>query len=181
VPHERKTSLITEILRKENVESALVFLRTKQRTDRVAESLRTAGTKAQAIHGDLSPRQRAKALKDFREGQVKVLVATDVAARGLDVDGISHVINFDIPDNADDYLHRIGRTARANAEGHAITFVCPDDHMALESIERSLGKNLPRAEWEHAVSVLSLYTPPVEHKTNKSGTYRRPKSLFRRR
>ncbi|MFA6242254.1 MAG: helicase-related protein, partial [Candidatus Hydrogenedentales bacterium] len=116
-----------------------------------------------------------------RSGRYKILVATDVAARGLDVEGISHVINYDIPPTADDYLHRIGRTARASAEGDAITFVSPSEHLALETIERALGRRLPRQEWDKAPPVLSLYVPKEEQTATRPQRKRPGRSLLRRR
>ncbi|HOV74312.1 MAG TPA: DEAD/DEAH box helicase [Candidatus Hydrogenedentes bacterium] len=175
-----KISLLTKILRDPAVTSALVFIRTKHRTDRVAKALHREGFKAQAIHGDRSQNQRQHALDGFREGRYKILVATDVAARGLDIQGISHVINFDIPKTAEEYIHRIGRTARASAEGDAITFVCPEEFMDLKTLEKALGKNLPRAEWEGAVPVISLFTPESERPKVSRGSRRRH-SLLRRR
>ncbi len=157
---ERKLGLLKTMLREKNVDSAMIFLRTKPRTERVAKALRKDGFKVQAIHGDRSQRQRNEALAGFRSGKYRFLVATDVAARGLDIQAVSHVINYDIPENPDDYIHRIGRTARASAEGDAVTFVTPADMLPLEAIERALGKNLPRADWEGAVPVISLYQPP---------------------
>ncbi len=177
-----KIELLTKILREPAVTSALVFIRTKHRTDRVAKALHKEGFKAQAIHGDRSQNQRQQALDGFRQGRYTVLVATDVAARGLDIQGISHVINFDIPKAPDEYIHRIGRTARASAKGDAITFVSPEEFMALKIIENALGKNLPRAEWEGAVPVVSLFTPESERpKTANGGGSRRRHSLLRRR
>jgi len=152
-----KQELLARILREEEAGPTLVFVRTKRRADRVSKMIRGKGFKAQAIHGDRTQRQRQQALDGFKQGRYKVLVATDVAARGIDVQGITHVINYDIPGASDDYIHRIGRTARANAEGDAITFVCPEDHLALNAIERTLGKNIPREEWEGSVAVLSLF------------------------
>ncbi|MBX7258012.1 MAG: DEAD/DEAH box helicase [Candidatus Hydrogenedentes bacterium] len=148
-----KMDLLAKILREPEVRSALVFVRTKHSTDKVAKQLYLEGFRAQAIHGGRSQRQRQQAIDGFRRGRYTVLVATDVAARGLDVQGITHVVNFDIPNCHDDYVHRIGRTARASAEGDAITFVCPEDHMTLGSIERELGKSIPRTDWEGAVHV----------------------------
>lgn len=159
VDHAGKLDLLSKILKEQRVESALVFLRTKRRTDRVTKSLRRQGFKAQAIHGDRSQNQRRQALEGFRRGRYKVLVATDVAARGIDVEGITHVVNFDIPGSSDDYIHRIGRTARASAKGDAITFVSPDDALALGTIEKALGKALPREDWEGAVHVASKFAP----------------------
>jgi ATP-dependent RNA helicase RhlE len=153
VPGDGKLDLLSKILREPEVTSALVFLRTKHRTDRVAKALHNAGFKAQAIHGGRTQGQRQQAIDGFRKGRYQILVATDVAARGLDVQGISHVVNFDLPNTTDDYIHRIGRTGRANASGIAFTFVCPEEGHALRCIERDLGNRIPREEWEGAVSI----------------------------
>ncbi len=177
-----KLGLLSKLLREPHVRSALVFLRTKRRTDRVAKALHKAGFKAQAIHGDRSQRQRQQAIDGFRHGRYKVLVATDVAARGLDVRGITHVVNFDISASFDDYIHRIGRTARAHAKGDAITFVSPNEYMALGTIENALGRNLPREEWEGAVPVISLFQPAGQHtKMRRRDRGRRGRRMFRRR
>ena len=168
VDPERKLGLLKKLLGAQDVESALVFLRTKHRTDRIAKALHRAGFKAQAIHGGRTQGQRQRALDGFRTGRCQILVATDVAARGLDIEGITHVFNYDIPNSSDDYIHRIGRTARASADGDAITFVSPDDHQALGAIERALGMNLPRTEWEGAVPVLSWFVPVEERAARKS-------------
>ena len=173
-----KLGLLSKVLRKEDVQSALVFVRTKHRTDRIARALLKAGFKVQAIHGGRTQGQRQKAIDGFRQGRYAVLVATDIAARGLDIEGITHVINYDIPPTSDDYIHRIGRTARANAIGDAITFVCPDEFIALGAIEKALGKNLPQEEWEGARSVLSVFQPG---RKAASGGKRRGRSLLRRR
>ena len=164
-----KLDLLTKLLAERDVESALVFLRTKYRTDRVAKALHRAGFKAQAIHGGRTQGQRQRALDGFRKGRYSILVATDVAARGLDIQGITHVVNYDIPKCPDDYIHRIGRTARASADGDAITFVCPDDHQVLGSIERAIGKNLPREEWDGAVHVRSANEPARNRRPGKRG------------
>lgn len=179
VARGNKSALLLKILRDEEIDSALIFLRTKARTDRLARTLRKAGFDVQALHGDRSQDQRQQALEAFRQGRLKMLVATDVAARGLDIEGISHVINYDIPESPDDYIHRIGRTARASAEGDAVTFVCPDEHTSLEAIERALDKNLPRAEWEGAVPVLTLYHAPGSAGRSRRRAPRR--RLFQRR
>ena len=155
VESNRKMELLSRVLREPAVGPALVFLRTKYRTEHVAKALAKAGFKAQAIHGGRSQSQRQRALDGFRDGRYTVLVATDVAARGIDVRGITHVVNYDIPNTADDYIHRIGRTARASADGDAITFVSPEDHLALGLIERSLGGPIDRHEWEGSVPVIS--------------------------
>ena len=168
-----KLDLLAKLLREPEARSVLVFLRTKHRTDRVARALHQEGFKAQAIHGGRSQRQRQQAIDGFRKGQYKVLVATDVAARGLDVEGITHVVNYDIPNTSDDYIHRIGRTARASATGDAVTFVSPEDHLALGSIENALGKRLHQEEWEGAVKVASCFRSPEEQQRPQNGQ-RRP-------
>lgn len=174
----RKMDLLSKILKEPQVQSALVFIRTKHRTDRVARALHQAGFKAQAIHGGRTQSQRQQAIEGFRKGRYKILVATDVAARGLDVQGITHVVNFDIPKSSDDYIHRIGRTARASATGDAITFVCPTEFTELSAIEKALGMNLPRNEWEGTVPVISLFDPKRQ---NLPSQRRRSTSRSRRR
>ena len=142
---EDKTRLLLKILDEQKITSAVIFMRTKDRTERVGHMLHKRWFKAAAIHGDRSQSQREQALDGFRKGKYAILAATDVAARGLDIEGITHVINYDVPPTAEDYIHRIGRPARAHAVGDAITFICPSDPTALETIERALGRNLPRA------------------------------------
>ena len=144
VPQHLKTALLEELLGREDMMSVLVFVRTKRRADRVARQLHQAGVDVARIHGDRSQSQRETALEGFRSGRHQVLVATDVAARGLDVEGISHVINYDVPPVPTDYVHRVGRTARAEAEGEAITFVTPEDEADLRGIEKALGRTIPR-------------------------------------
>jgi len=173
-----KTGLLSRILSDPQVGPALVFLRTKHRTDRIAKALHKQGFKAKAIHGGRTQNQRRQAIDGFRNGKYKVLVATDVAARGLDIEGITHVVNYDIPNSCDDYIHRIGRTARANADGDAITFVSPDDSQALSRIERALGKRLPREDWEGAVRVTAPHRPARGRSPNRR---RRPGDNRRRR
>jgi ATP-dependent RNA helicase RhlE len=152
-----KVTLLSTLLAQPDIRSAIVFIRTKHRTDRVAKALTAQGIPAQAIHGGRSQSQRTRALDGFRSGRFRVLVATDVAARGIDVQGVSHVINFDIPRTYDDYVHRIGRTGRASAKGHAITFASPEDTKELRDIETGLNGHLPRESWDGAVHVASLY------------------------
>lgn len=156
VEKHAKTELLKHLLRKDEVETALVFLRTKHATDRLARVLNSAGFAVEAIHGGQSQNQRNRAIEGFRNGRHRVLVATDVAARGLDVKGISHVVNFDIPATPEDYIHRIGRTARAQAVGDAITFVTPEDALALRDIERVLGKQLERNTWGEKALVIDF-------------------------
>jgi ATP-dependent RNA helicase RhlE len=137
VNQKEKQALLTLTLRDEAIERSLIFTRTKHGADRVVRHLAGAGIQAVAIHGNKSQSQRTTALQAFRSGQVKLLVATDIAARGIDVSGISHVINFEIPNIAEQYVHRIGRTARAGKEGVAISFVADDERAYLKAIEKA--------------------------------------------
>lgn len=148
-----KQDLLASLLRGDKVESAIVFMRTKYRTDRVATQMKKQGFKVQAIHGGRSQRQRQQAIEGFRSRKYNVLIATDVAARGLDIQGVTHVFNFDVPQTADDYVHRIGRTARANMKGDAITFVSADEGDALQMIQQAIEMELPQADWEGAIQV----------------------------
>ena len=139
-----KTALLKEILNKNSMESVLVFTRTKHRAERVSQQLKYAGYRAASLQGDLSQYQRQAALDGFRAGSVKILVATDVAARGIDVLSISHVINYDMPDTADAYTHRIGRTGRIGATGEAFTFVTNEDAPMVRALEHVLNAPLER-------------------------------------
>ncbi len=122
----------------------LVFTRTKHGADRVVRHLERDGIESAALHADKTQPQRTRALEDFRSGRVRVLVATDIAQRGLDISGISHVINYDVPQQAEDYVHRIGRTGRAAKEGDAFTFMSPDEIAMVRLIERVIGQPIPR-------------------------------------
>ncbi|MGQ0796865.1 MAG: DEAD/DEAH box helicase, partial [Methanobacteriota archaeon] len=144
VPSHLKTSLLVRLLGREDMMSVLVFVRTKRRSDRVARQVAAAGFPVARIHGDRSQSQRETALEGFRSGRHQILVATDVAARGLDVEGITHVINYDVPAVPTDYVHRVGRTARVEAEGDAITLVAPEEEADVRAIERTLGRSIPR-------------------------------------
>src|SRR5262249_46758192 len=144
VPQELKASLLVELMSRGDVTSAIAFTRTKHRANRLAEQLATAGVACERIHGNRSQAQRPAALSGFKEGKFKVLVATDIAARGIDVEDLSHVVNFDVRHVPEDYIHRVGRTARAEATGDAFTFVAPDEEADLSAIERAVGKRLPR-------------------------------------
>jgi ATP-dependent RNA helicase RhlE len=144
VPKHLKSQLLLAILDQMDVDSMLVFTRTKQEADFVTRQLREAKINVACIHGDFKQRQRVAALEGFRSGKHQVLVATNIAARGLDIEGISHVINYDVPDQAEDYVHRIGRTARADADGDAITLVTPDDEGLIHRIEYLLDREIER-------------------------------------
>jgi ATP-dependent RNA helicase RhlE len=144
VPGNLKTGLLLELLRRGDLENALVFTRTKHRANRLYEALSRKGVSAERIHGNRSQPQRTQALAGFKSGKYKVLVATDIAARGIDVEALPHVVNFDVPHVPDDYIHRVGRTARAERVGDAFTFVSPEEETEMRAIERAVGRRLPR-------------------------------------
>ena len=144
VPHTRKAELLVQLLGDGKLDSVLVFTRTKHGADRVVRQLQKAGVDATAMHADKSQAQRTKALEDFKSGKTRVLVATDIAQRGLDINGISHVINYDVPQHVEDYIHRIGRTGRATQAGDAFTFMSADEISIVRQIERTLGAPIPR-------------------------------------
>ncbi|MEO6913999.1 MAG: DEAD/DEAH box helicase [Candidatus Baltobacteraceae bacterium] len=142
----RKTDLFVELLKDNAIYSAIAFTRTKARANRLAAALEKNHVRAERIHGDRSQAQRTRALADFKLGKFRVLVATDVAARGIDIVDLGHVVNYDVPAVPDDYVHRIGRTGRASAKGDAITFVAGEEEALFSQIERALGKRLDRAK-----------------------------------
>jgi ATP-dependent RNA helicase RhlE len=144
VPQELKGHLLLALLQRGQMKEALVFTRTKHRANRLAEFLGKRGIEAERIHGNRSQAQRTAALEGFKAGTLRVLVATDIAARGIDVEALGHVVNFDVPLVPEDYIHRIGRTGRAEETGDAFTFVSPEEEGELRQIERVLGKRLPR-------------------------------------
>jgi len=144
VPQDLKPSLLLELLQRKILQQALVFTRTKHRANRLADFLVQHGIKAERIHGNRSQSQRTQALAGFKSGRYPVLVATDIAARGIDVEALSHVVNFDVPAAPDDYIHRVGRTGRAEMTGEAFTFVTPQDEGDWRAIERAIGRSLPR-------------------------------------
>jgi len=144
VPRDRKPALLLELLARDIITDAIVFTRTKHRANRLAAFLVQAGVSAVPIHGNRSQNQRTAALAGFKAGRSRVLVATDIVARGIDVEELGHVVNFDVPADTDSYIHRVGRTARAEATGDAFTFVSADEELDLAAIEKSVGKRLPR-------------------------------------
>ena len=144
VAQNLKSLLLAELVRRGDIGNVLVFTRTKHRANRLAEALSKAGIPCGRIHGNRSQLQRTQALADFKRGRFRVLVATDIAARGIDVEALSHVVNFDVPHVPEDYIHRVGRTARAEMTGDAFTFVAPEEETDLRAIERAIGKRLPR-------------------------------------
>lgn len=165
VPKHLKMDLLLALLKQRKVESMLVFTRTKVNADVVGRKLRENKIKVEVIHGDFSQRRRERALQKFKQGKVQVLVATNIASRGLDIEDISHVVNFDVPQHAEDYVHRIGRTARAKAEGTAITLVTPEDERAIAKIEHLLGHEVPRErleDFDYEVEAPSWARPSFE-------------------
>ncbi len=144
----KKPELLQAVLEEKGSERIIVFARTKNRTEECAETLRHAGYRAESIHSDKSQGQRRRALENFRRGKTSILVATDVLARGIDVPEVDHVINFDLPDMPEDYVHRIGRTGRAGEQGYAISFVTRESNRTLKDIEKLIGKDIPFMELE---------------------------------
>jgi ATP-dependent RNA helicase RhlE len=145
----------------------IVFTRTKVGADRLIGKLQAAGVSATVMHGDRGMKDRVKALDAFRDGEVRVLVATDVAQRGLDVEGISHVVNYDVPSDPDSYVHRVGRTARAGQTGEAITLMSPGEIGELRAIEHHIGRELPRIELEGYGFGLMTEDPKVPTRAEK--------------
>ena len=158
VPHELKSHLLLALLRQGPPRSVLAFTRTKHRANRLADFLERHGIVCARIHGNRSQAQRTEALAGFKQGRIRILVATDIAARGIDVEALGLVVNFDVPQVPEDYIHRVGRTARMEATGDAYTFVSPDEEGGLRAIERHMGKRLPR----HTVAGFDYAKRPAE-------------------
>jgi ATP-dependent RNA helicase RhlE len=144
VPQHLKMNLLIHLLRDRSLNMVLLFSRTKHGADKITRKLEQQGIRTATLHANRSQNQRLRALQNFKSGSARILVATDIAARGIDVEGISHVVNYDFPRHAEDYVHRIGRTGRAHAVGDAISFATPEDHSALRSLERFIGRGLVR-------------------------------------
>ncbi len=164
VREELKAALFLELLRRGDLKDVIVFTRTKHRSNRLAEYLTRNGVACERIHGNRSQAQRTQALAGFKEGRVQVLVATDIVARGIDVEELSHVVNFDVPHLPEDYIHRVGRTARAEATGDAFTFVSPEEEGDLRAIEKAIGKRLPRLtvqNFDYATKPAERFEVPI--------------------
>ena len=144
VDREQKSKLLSHLIRSQNWRQVLVFQRTKHGANRLAEKFSKDGIKADAIHGNKSQGARTRALAGFKDGTIHVLVATDIAARGLDINQLPHVVNFELPHVPEDYVHRIGRTGRAGCDGKAVSLVCVDEHKLLFDIERLIKRNIPK-------------------------------------
>jgi ATP-dependent RNA helicase RhlE len=173
VSHEQKQELLHEILRDRTLSSVLIFSRTKHGADRIARRLEAEGHITATIHSNRSQAQRTRALESFKAGRVRVLVATDIAARGIDVDGISHVINFDFPHIPEDYVHRIGRTGRAQASGEAISFVTPEDYANLRRVESMVGRRIERKALEGFVIRPAMKRASIDPRAGRP-SYGRP-------
>jgi ATP-dependent RNA helicase RhlE len=170
VPKSAKLPLLLHLLKDQSLDSVLVFSRTKHGADKIARKLAAQGFTTATLHSNRSQNQRLQALRAFKSGAVRVLVATDIAARGIDVEGISHVINFDFPPQPEDYVHRIGRTGRAKAVGDAISFVTSEDAANLRALERFITRGIPRRVAEgfdpraHEPEPIVAHRPPAAHR-----------------
>jgi len=186
VDKRRKRELLSHRIGKGNWQQVLVFTRTKHGANRLAEQLTNDGIKSAAIHGNKSQTARTRALHDFKTGAVRVLVATDIAARGLDIDRLPHVVNFELPHVPEDYVHRIGRTARAGQKGHAISLVCIDEEKLLRDIETLLGCQIEKQvlrgyEPDSRIKAEPICTGRSQGKNNRKSRSRKPPSQRRRR
>ncbi|UCD66207.1 MAG: DEAD/DEAH box helicase [Deltaproteobacteria bacterium] len=168
VEQNRKMTLLKDLMAKTDMTSTLIFTRTKYRAQSLARQLDKAGYAATSLQGNLSQQNRQKALNGFKRGQFKVLVATDIAARGIDVSGISHVINYDVPATVDAYTHRVGRTGRASCTGEAFTFAGREDRKIINQIERALGNKINRSKVDGITIEISDRTPGAERPARKS-------------
>ncbi len=174
VDRERKRELLAHLIRAGDWRQVLVFTRTKHGANRLAEQLERDGLSAAAIHGNKSQGARTKALADFKQNRVKVLVATDIAARGLDIDQLPHVVNFELPHVAEDYVHRIGRTGRAGRDGEAVSLVCVDERALLAGIERLLKRSLPQRVVDGFAPDPSIRPEPIPNGSGGRGRGGRP-------
>jgi ATP-dependent RNA helicase DeaD len=170
VAGEQKCDLLVHLLKRDRPRQCIVFTRTKRGADRLAERLNKALWGVSAIHGDLPQSTRDRVMRGFRSGQITVLVATDVVGRGIDVEGISHVINYDIPDDAENYVHRIGRTGRMGKDGVAYLFVCPDQGDPLTAIENLINRVIPSLEVEGFAKPRTRIEPVARELFNTAST-----------
>jgi ATP-dependent RNA helicase RhlE len=189
VREELKPALFVELLRRGDIGNVIVFTRTKHRSNRLAEYLTSQGVSNARIHGNRSQAQRTDALEGFKSGRYRCLVATDIVARGIDVEQLEHVVNFDVPHLPEDYIHRVGRTARAEATGDAFTLVSPEEEQDLTAIERAIGRRLPRVvvpEFDYASKPAQRFEVPIaeriaEIRARKAEERRRAKEKAERR
>ena len=172
VPAIQKFDLLIALLKKIKFENLIIFFQTRRGTDKISRWLTEHGQTVRVLHSDLKQRDRSKALEEFKGGEVKILCATDVASRGLDISNVTHVINYDVPQHSEDYVHRIGRTGRARSEGEAFTLCKPDELSMVDSIEKLLGNSLPRKfvhefNYRDEPSSLAPASPEVSKKRNR--------------
>ncbi len=166
----QKFDLLATLLEQIHFESVIIFFKTRAGTDRISRWLQAHGHSLCTLHSDINQRDRAKALKDFKEGKVKILTATDVASRGLDISSVTHVINYDVPQHPEDYVHRIGRTGRAYSEGFAYTFFSSDETSMVLAIERFIGQEIPREKidnFDYREELVASAAPPASRKRNR--------------
>jgi len=163
VDKSRKRALLAKLIRENNWEQVLVFTRTKHGANRLTKQLTEEGIQAAAIHGNKSQGARTKALAEFKAGAIRVLVATDIAARGIDIDQLPHVVNYDLPNVPEDYVHRIGRTGRAGMSGEAVSLVCVDEHRLLKDIERLIKNPIPQVVIPGFEPDLSIKPEPIQN------------------
>jgi ATP-dependent RNA helicase RhlE len=189
VREELKPALFVELMRRGDIGNVIVFTRTKHRANRLADYLTKEGVSNAKIHGNRSQAQRTDALEGFKSGRYRCLVATDIVARGIDVEQLEHVVNFDVPHLPEDYIHRVGRTARADATGDAFTFVSPEEEQDLAAIERAVGRRLPRVmvpEFDYASKPKQRFEVPIaeriaEIRARKAEERRRAKEKLARK
>jgi superfamily II DNA/RNA helicase len=179
VPLLRKRALLVHLLRSRDMRQALVFVRMKRDANRLARQLQHDGVAAKEIHSDRTQAERMQALEEFKQGKVPVLVATDIAARGLDIEELPFVINFELPHTAEDYVHRIGRTGRAGLPGEAISLVSPDEMKYLEDIERMLKRSLPRAASPESLAESRHPSPRSRDTRQERGARHHPARVHR--
>lgn len=175
VDRQRKRELLSFLIRSENWRQVLVFTRTKHGANKLSQQLERDGIRAAAIHGNKSQGARTRALASFKNGDVRVLVATDLAARGLDIELLPHVVNFELPNVSEDYVHRIGRTGRAGSEGKAVSLVCVDEHKLLKDIERLLKNDIPKEVIRGYEPDPSIQAEPIRRGRNASSHQRQSK------
>jgi ATP-dependent RNA helicase RhlE len=169
VDRERKRELLSHLIRTGRIDQALVFTRTKHGANRLSQQLERDGISSAAIHGNKSQSQRVRALSDLKNGRVDILVATDVAARGLDIEALPHVVNYELPTVAEDYIHRIGRTGRAGVDGDAVSLVCVDEGPLLRGIEKLLGRGIPAETISGFEPDRSIPAEPIKFRSGMAG------------
>ncbi|MDD2357274.1 MAG: DEAD/DEAH box helicase [Thiovulaceae bacterium] len=180
VDRERKKELLTHLIKEGDWKQVLVFTRTKHGANKLCAQLEKDGITSAAIHGNKSQNARTKALADFKNGEVRVLVATDIAARGIDIDQLPHVVNFELPNIAEDYVHRIGRTGRAGNGGEAISLVCVDEHEYLKGIEKLIKQEIPKHMIKEFTPDPFIKAEPIQQRSNQRNNHARPKTAQQR-